>query len=178
MASHRHSLTHPRFAQAPYPYVRGKARSRSLHDSKPLKCLRPRPRWRPLYAAGCRRGRYAPRDAETHAALATGLILFLLGLFLAALPRRGAQALGARFAPRRRGRHRTVCLTRHRSSLGGLVFAVVFLLVRHDRFRNQPSILAHRGFDLVGDVGIILEELLGILAALPDALAVVREPST
>jgi len=27
------------------------------HDSFPQKRPRPRPRWRPLYAAGCRRGR-------------------------------------------------------------------------------------------------------------------------
>ena len=33
-----------------------------------VKRRRPRPRWRPLYAAGCRRGRYARRVSETQAA--------------------------------------------------------------------------------------------------------------
>src|SRR3974390_1200879 len=33
-----------------------------LGGSEPQKCFRPRPRWRPLYAAGCRRGRIAQRS--------------------------------------------------------------------------------------------------------------------
>ena len=39
------------------PRFRGDERERSRRIQK--KRLRPRPRWRPLYAAGCRRGRYA-----------------------------------------------------------------------------------------------------------------------
>src|SRR3974390_3902795 len=33
-----------------------------LGGSEPQICFRPRPRWRPLYAAGCRRGRIAQRS--------------------------------------------------------------------------------------------------------------------
>ena len=40
----------------------------------------------------------------------------------------------------------------------------------------RPAVLPDRGLDLAGDVGIALEEGLGVLAALADALAVVGEP--
>jgi len=57
------------------------------------------------------------------------------------------------------------------SSLGRLaVVVLVAFLARHDRLGDQTGILPHRGFDLGGDVGIVLEELLGVLAALADAL--------
>src|SRR5262249_45411862 len=43
--------------------------------------------------------------------------------------------------------------------------------------RDQPGVLADRGLDLCRDIGIGLEEHLGVLASLADALAVVGEPS-
>ena len=64
------------------------------------------------------------------------------------------------------------------SSLSSLVVIAILItcLPRHDRFGDQASILAYSGFDLVGDVGIFLEELLGIFATLTDALAVIGKP--
>src|SRR5262245_60988980 len=63
-----------------------------------------------------------------------------------------------------------------RRLLGGvLVLAAVF--AGEDFFGDEAGVLPDRGFDLGGDVGIGLEESLGVLAALSDALAVVGEPS-
>src|SRR6185312_236637 len=66
------------------------------------------------------------------------------------------------------------------SSLSSLVVIAILIagLPRHDRFGDQTSILAYGGFDLVGDVGIFLEELLGVFTALADALAVIGKPGT
>src|ERR1700733_5432770 len=41
---------------------------------------------------------------------------------------------------------------------------------------DQAGILANRALDLAGDVGIVLQELLGVLAPLPEALAFMAEP--
>ena len=64
------------------------------------------------------------------------------------------------------------------SSLGSLVVIAILIacLPRHDRFGDQASILAYGGFDRVCDIGIFLEELLGVLTALADALAVIGKP--
>ena len=64
------------------------------------------------------------------------------------------------------------------SSLSSLVVIAILIacLPRHDRFGDQASILAYGGFDLVGDVGIFLEELLGVFTTLTDALAVIGKP--
>jgi len=48
--------------------------------------------------------------------------------------------------------------------------------ILQDALGDQPGILPDRSFDLRGDFGILAQELLGILASLPDALAVEREP--
>src|SRR5882757_3997704 len=45
-----------------------------------------------------------------------------------------------------------------------------------DLFGDQAGILADRGLDLRGHVGIGLEERFRVLATLPEPLAVVREP--
>src|SRR5262249_9006965 len=63
------------------------------------------------------------------------------------------------------------------SSFGSLIVVVLLLtLARHDRFRDQTGILSHRSLNLAGDVRVFLEKLLGVLASLTNALAVVREP--
>src|SRR5262245_58197261 len=63
------------------------------------------------------------------------------------------------------------------SSFRGLVVvALVFALARYDRLRDQAGILAHGSFDFAGDVRVLFQKLLGILAALTDPLAVIREP--
>src|ERR1700757_86831 len=41
---------------------------------------------------------------------------------------------------------------------------------------DQAGVLADRGLDLGGDVGVGLQERLGVLAALAEALAVIGEP--
>src|SRR6516162_3817394 len=62
-----------------------------------------------------------------------------------------------------------------RRLLGGvLVLAAVF--AGEDFFGDEAGVLADRGFDLGGDVGIGFEESLCVLAALSDALAVIGEP--
>src|SRR5215469_13385609 len=43
---------------------------------------------------------------------------------------------------------------------------------------DQAGVGADRGFDLAGDLGVVLEILLGVLATLADALAIVGEPRT
>src|SRR5262245_62586971 len=61
-----------------------------------------------------------------------------------------------------------------RRLLGGvLVLAAVF--AGEDFFGDEAGVLPNRGFDLGGDVGVGLEEGLGVLAALPDALALIGE---
>src|SRR6185503_16550549 len=47
----------------------------------------------------------------------------------------------------------------------------------HHRARHQAGVGADLLLDLVRDLGVLLEERLGVLAALADALAVVGEPS-
>src|SRR5438034_2219314 len=58
--------------------------------------------------------------------------------------------------------------------LGGVL--VLALLAGEDSLGNEAGVLPDRGLDLGGDVGIGLEERLGVLAALADALAVIGEP--
>src|SRR5580704_11956202 len=41
---------------------------------------------------------------------------------------------------------------------------------------DQAGILAYGAFDLVGDIRVFLQELLGVLAPLPQTLALVAEP--
>src|SRR5262249_57678606 len=60
--------------------------------------------------------------------------------------------------------------------LFGGVFVLAAVFAGEDFFGDEASVLPDRGFDLGGDIGIGLEEGLGVLAALPDALAVVGEP--
>ena len=57
-------------------------------------------------------------------------------------------------------------------SLRRLVVVIVLggVLAGHDRLGDDAGILSHLRFDLGGHVGIVLEELLRVLAALPDAL--------
>src|SRR5262249_25434356 len=57
---------------------------------------------------------------------------------------------------------------------GVLVLSAVF--AGEDFFGDEAGVLPDRGFDLGGDVGIGLQESLGVLAALSDALAVIGEP--
>src|SRR5205814_5941417 len=47
---------------------------------------------------------------------------------------------------------------------------------RQDALGDRPGVLADRGLDFLGDVGVRLEKRLGVLAALADALAVVGKP--
>src|ERR1700752_4841255 len=61
-------------------------------------------------------------------------------------------------------------------SLLAFIIVTLLLLAGQYLFGDQTGVLAHRRFDLGGDVGILLEEALGVLAALADALAVEREP--
>src|SRR5690242_9841436 len=46
----------------------------------------------------------------------------------------------------------------------------------HHRIGDEAGIGADRALDRIGDFGIVLEILLGVLAALADALAVIGEP--
>src|SRR6185503_5783277 len=57
-----------------------------------------------------------------------------------------------------------------------LVVVVIAFFGGQNLFGDQAGVLADRGLDLVGDIGILLEEGFGVLAALADALAVVGEP--
>src|SRR5581483_8799038 len=75
---------------------------------------------------------------------------------------------------RRRADHALLSQALPRSLLG--IVIVLDLLAGHDLLGDQAGVLADRGLDAVGDVGILLEEDLGVLAALADALAVVGEP--
>src|SRR5215212_9167066 len=45
-----------------------------------------------------------------------------------------------------------------------------------DAIGEHAGVLADRGLDPVGDLGVVAQELLGVLAALAEALAVVGEP--
>src|SRR5262249_61950021 len=47
---------------------------------------------------------------------------------------------------------------------------------RHDLLGDEAGILTDRGLDLLRHVRILLEECLGVLAALTDALAVIGKP--
>src|SRR5262245_51395343 len=60
------------------------------------------------------------------------------------------------------------------SSFRSVVVAVIF--TGENLLGDEAGVLADGGLDLGGDVGIVLEEELGVLAALADALAVVGEP--
>src|SRR6478735_1081383 len=64
------------------------------------------------------------------------------------------------------------------SLLGGFLLAVgvVLAFAGQDLLGDQAGVLADRGFDLVGDVGIGFQKRLGILAALAEPLAVIGEP--
>src|SRR5205823_755739 len=59
-----------------------------------------------------------------------------------------------------------------------LVFRIRLLavLAGQDFLGNEPGVLAHRGLDFGGHVGILLEEGFGVFAPLADALAVIGEP--
>src|SRR5690606_3006596 len=65
-------------------------------------------------------------------------------------------------------------------SSGDRLSAVPVIFLRRayieDLLCNEARILTDGSFDLVRHVRILLEELLGILAALPDALAAIGEP--
>src|SRR5690606_1874688 len=63
---------------------------------------------------------------------------------------------------------------RRRSVLG--VRRLVALGAGEQRLAQDAGALAHAALDGVGDLGIVLEELPGILAPLPEPLAVVGEP--
>src|SRR4029079_8500998 len=56
------------------------------------------------------------------------------------------------------------------------LIVVVAFLGRQDLLGDQAGVLADRELDLRSDVRILLEEDLGVLAALADALTVVGEP--
>src|SRR5580692_242963 len=57
-----------------------------------------------------------------------------------------------------------------------VILRIVFLFASQDFLGNQAGVLTNRGFDLGSDIGISFEKGLGVLAALTDALAVIREP--
>src|SRR3546814_10727179 len=58
--------------------------------------------------------------------------------------------------------------------LGLVASGLAVVAALEHRRRHQASILADLLFDLRGDLRVLLEEGLGVLAALADALAVVR----
>src|SRR5687767_12434854 len=60
--------------------------------------------------------------------------------------------------------------------LRGLIVVLVLFRLAHDDLGDHAGVLANRRLNLQGDIGIGLEEGLGVLAALPNALAVVGEP--
>src|SRR3546814_16232219 len=60
--------------------------------------------------------------------------------------------------------------------LGLVASGLAVVAALEHRRRHQASILADLLFDLRGDLRVLLEEGLGVLAALADALAVVGEP--
>src|SRR5207248_4259492 len=86
----------------------------------------------------------------------------------------------------RAGGWRGLCRGSARLGLAGLCSKCLLLgggrlvaaLAIHHRARHQAGVLADRLLDLAGDLGILLQELLGVLAALPDALTVVGKPGT
>src|SRR3974390_2665254 len=51
-------------------------------------------------------------------------------------------------------------------------------LLRLFGYRRQPQRLADFGLQLLADIRVVLEELLGVFAALSDAVALVAEPRT
>src|SRR5689334_16186899 len=63
-----------------------------------------------------------------------------------------------------------------KSSILGVVVLVVFLLAGEDLLGDQAGALADRFLDLSGDFRVAFEEGFRVLAALPDALAVIGEP--
>src|SRR5664280_1126045 len=107
-----------------------------------------------------------------------GMILF----WLASRGNRGnrtgedaRRALGEK-GPFRRDALLPPCRTFGRSTGGGLCIRRCRLrLVLH---RDQAERLAHVGLDLHGDVLVFLQKLLGVLAALADAFALIAEPRT
>ena len=48
--------------------------------------------------------------------------------------------------------------------------------ILQDALGDEPRVLPDRRLDLLGDLGVLAQELLGVLAPLPDALAVEGEP--
>src|SRR5262249_38706213 len=72
------------------------------------------------------------------------------------------------------GRQHATCMWGVASVLGG--FVVLAFGVGEDLLGDEPGVLAARRLDARGDVRILLEERLGVLAALADALAVVGKP--
>src|SRR3546814_6626063 len=60
--------------------------------------------------------------------------------------------------------------------LGLVASGLAVVAALEHRRRHQASILADLLFDLRGDLRVLLEDGLGVLAALADALAVVGEP--
>src|SRR5690349_18761622 len=69
---------------------------------------------------------------------------------------------------------------RHRIVLGETDNAVAVLAGLGTPFENlardQPGILPDRPLDLLGDFGMLLEELFGVLPALADSPRIEREP--
>ena len=66
--------------------------------------------------------------------------------------------------------------SRVNSAFVGLVLVTLFLFSDQDFLGDQAGILAHRSLDRSRHVGIVAQEGLGILAPLPDPLAVIGEP--
>src|SRR5215813_3199808 len=73
----------------------------------------------------------------------------------------------------------TTDTTHHNRALSFLSLALVVffgILARHDLLGDETGILADGGLDLLRHIRILLEEGLGVLAALADALAVIGKP--
>src|SRR5215813_14804044 len=85
-------------------------------------------------------------------------------------------------APRRVSRRGPLAGTTTFSALAGLPSPLLRLVLARllgageDLLGDEAGVLADRGFDLGAHVGVVLEERLGVLAALADALRVVGEP--
>ena len=62
------------------------------------------------------------------------------------------------------------------STFRGIVVVALAFFTGEDFFGDESGILADGGFDFPGDVRIVFQESLGVLAALADALAVVGVP--
>src|ERR1700722_9038792 len=56
------------------------------------------------------------------------------------------------------------------------VIVVLFLFTGEDFLGDKPGILTDGSLDLCGNIRVVLEKGLGVLATLADPLAVVREP--